>query len=249
MTSANDEIKGNFDVFKGKWTSEILDVMKSLEKHNTSYIASYERLTSLNSWRELIIKPKVTESTYSFFCEAQNDAVTSHVLAQLGSWRLALRCLRSCIENVMSCEYYKDHPVELILWENGQHRMGFSELINYFRRHPCLLGLSDTVNGIDRLQKEYPILSRAVHSTSVSFRMTGPGDKTLLWSSDRVKLGVWTTREKSTIVGINLLLMALYREDMQGASQLGLRKAIALSISVAELRDAIKAEMGINLDL
>lgn len=249
MNSVGDEVRGNFEIFKSKWTSELGSVQQSMTQYNALYLISYKRLTSLNSWRELIIKQKVSEGAYSFFCEAQNDAVTSHVFAQLGSWRASHKCLRSCIENILFCEFYKDHQVELKLWETGQHRTGFSELISYFRRHPNLEGLSDRVHGLERLQTEYSVLSRAVHGTGVNFRMTSPGGKTLLWSPDKAKLGVWATREKGVILGINLLLMAIYKEYIQGASLPGLRKAISYSISLQELRNDVKSEISVNLDL
>ena len=73
-----------------------------------------------------------------------------------------MKCLRSCIENILFCEYYKDHPVELRLWLKGRHRLGFREIMSYFQRHPDVEGTIDDLSGLERLQTEYSILSRAV---------------------------------------------------------------------------------------
>jgi hypothetical protein len=213
------------------------------------FLNSYTRLTSINAWRELLIKNEASDEAYRFFCEAQNDGVSSHVLAGLGSWRASLKCLRSCIENVLFCEYYKDHPIELRLWLLGKHRLGFSETINYFQKHPDVEGIKNDLAGLGRLQKEYSILSRAVHGSDFNFRMTAAGGTTNLWSSDNRKLNSWSTRERETLIGINLILLTLHSKALQGASLLGLRQSIGLIIKSPTLRNAIKAQLGVNLNI
>lgn len=175
--------------------------------------------------------------------------MSSHVLAALGSWRESLKCLRSCIENVLFCEYYKDHPIELRLWLAGKHRLAFHEVISYFEKHPDIDENTKDLAGLGRLQKEYSILSRAVHGSGFSFRMTAAGGTTNLWSSDNTKLSSWSTRERQTLVGINLVLLTLRRRSLQGASLLALRQSIGLVIKSPTLRGEIRTRLGVNLDI
>lgn len=248
MPSAESEIKENFNSFKIKWKTELDNVHRLLGSSETLFLNSYIRLASINAWRELLIKNEVSDEAYRFFCEAQNDGVSSHVLAGLGSWRASLKCLRSCIENVLLCEYYKDHPIELRLWLMGKHRLGFSDTINYFQKHPDIEGATNYLTGLGRLQKEYSILSRAVHGSDFNFRMTAAGGTTNLWSSDNRKLNSWSTRAE-TLIGINLILLTLHSKALRGASLLGLRQSIGLAINSSTLKSKIKENLGVNLNI
>jgi hypothetical protein len=249
MPAFEEELKHNFDSFTAKWKNELSTIQASLDASAQEFFNSYKRLTSINSWRELLIKNEVSEEPYRFFCEAQNDGVSSHVFARLGSWRAALKCLRSCIENVVLCEYYKDHPIELRLWAKGKHRLGFTEAISYLQKHPDIEGMAHELTGLGRMQKEYSILSRAVHGSAHNFRMTVPGGNTNLWSSESAKLGVWKTREIHTITAINLLLLALHSQSLQGTRLPGLRQSIAVTITSASLRSKIRTRFSVNLDI
>ena len=248
MPDLEEEIKNNFDNFTVAWKGELTTIQTALDASEKVYLESYRRLTSINSWRELLVKNVMSDEAYRFFCEAQNDAVTSHVFARLGSWRAALKCLRSCIENILFSEYYKDHPVELRLWLQGMYKLSFTEAISYFQKHPDIEGSADLA-GLELLQKEYSTLSRAVHGSDSNFRMTGPGGATNLWSCDTTKLGMWSTRERLTITGVNLFLLVLHAKSMQGASLPGLRKSIGLTINSAKKRKEIKKDLRVNLDM
>lgn len=249
MPGFEEEVKQNFDRFTERWKNELSTIQASLDTSEQEFLDSYKRLTSINSWRELLIKNEVSEGSYRFFCEAQNDGVSSHVFARLGSWRAALKCLRSCVENVVFCEYYKDHPIELRLWTKGRHRLGFSEAISYFQKHPDIEGMPDELTGLDRMQKEYSILSSAVHGSANNLRMTVPDGNTNLWSSESAKLGRWRTRETQTIIAVNLLLLTVHSRSLQGASLPGLRKSIAVTITSASLRNKIRTKLSVNLDI
>jgi hypothetical protein len=161
----------------------------------------------------------------------------------MGAWRSSLKSLRSCIENVLFAMYYKDHPVELRLWDQGAHRLGFAESVSYFERHPDLTKVTN--RGLDVLSHEYAVLSRAVHASAQSFRMTSDG-KTLLWSGEKSRLGAWATREAAVIKGINLFLIALFRAELQGARKPNLRQAIAFAVP-ATLFPKVKAEHSVVL--
>src|SRR5215213_4616852 len=116
------EIEANFERFTQSWKSDLPRVMASLDTHSATFLESYSRLVSMNAWRSNILEDRISTGSLEFFAEALNDALVSHVFARIGSWRSALISLRSCIENTCYCLFYKDHPVELRLWEGGTHR-------------------------------------------------------------------------------------------------------------------------------
>jgi hypothetical protein len=247
MPSYIDEVKANFQRFTAAYLTELSSVQASISNHEDIFVESYQFLTSINVWRELIIKNRVAESAYAFFVEAHNDAVSSHAFARMGSWRAALKSLRSCIENVLFCEYYKDHPVELRLWDQGKHKISFSETMNYFDSHPDISDLPTDFTDLPRLQREYGTLSRAVHGSAPSFRMTGDDGFTNLWICDVARIGSWHTREHAVILCINYFLLSLYRELLQGAQFPGLRQAIGLCLNSQHHRDKVRDTIGVNI--
>jgi hypothetical protein len=239
------EVASNFERFSASWTAEMLRTQSELDKRRPIYSESYARLTSLQAWRTFL-QEKMDEDSLGFFLEAQNDALISHVLARLGSWRQALKSLRSCLENVLFCLYYKDHPIELELWHQGKHRMTFSGLCDYFDHHPKLLDLSPNNTGLPVLKTEYSTLSRAVHASAKGFRMTSEVGSTLLWSSKASSVGAWATRESTLLSALNLLLMSLFRTDLRGTYQQNLRKAISLTINSTK-HPSLKKDLNITL--
>ena len=140
--------------------------------------------------------------------------LVSHVLARCGSWRSSLKSLRSAIENVCFCMYYMDHPVELQQWDKGNHKPSFAATHDSLGNHPLMETVEEAVNPLPILKKEYAILSRAVHASSKSFRVTGSVKETLLWSAEKPSLSAWSTRERKVIAGLNLLLLVMLRENI-----------------------------------
>lgn len=208
------------------------------------YKISYRRVVSLQAWRVRLIEPNNPGITASMILEAQNDALMSLVLAHLAMWRPALQCLRSCIESVLNTCYYADHPIEGQLWGKGHHRLGFSEHIGYLEKHPADLHRHfPTLLG--RLQKEYSVLSRAVHGSARSFQMTQSGSITLT-NSDDAEHSKWATRHRSVLLCVNLLLVALYHQNLTGTQQRDLRKAISLAIP-APYHNAIFQNLRVRL--
>lgn len=241
------EIEHNYIAFDAKWQDDMMVVSSSLSTHKDKYLTSYKRLTSLQAWRTTVINARVSKESASFFLEAQNDALVSHVFARMGSWRSALKALRSCIENVLFCLYYNDHPVELELWTRHKHKIGFTALCEYFNSHPLVIDIPDpNVVGLNTLIPEYAELSKAVHGSAKAFTMTSGVDATQLWIDKIDSLGAWSAREGKTVLGVNLLLMTLFREELQGAKQESLRKSISLSVSDAK-RKKVKEELKIAL--
>lgn len=235
MASLTKEIASNCDEFTKNWTADLSASMVSIEKRSTSQAArhaSYRRLTSLQAWRSYVLEPSLDASAFSFFLEAQNDALISHINAFMGAPRVALKALRSLLENTLCMIYYMDHPVELRLWGVGKHKAGFSELRAYVIKHPDFLNTeaAESVTGASLLKNEYAVLSAAVHGSSKNFRMTEDGKMPALWNSSAAKLSQWQTREKRTILAINLVLLTLFRTKLKGSANPQLRRSLAFSI-------------------
>jgi hypothetical protein len=236
------ETEANFKAFDSDWRKDMAQVASDLAKDSALYLASYRRLTSLQAWR-MFLETRISEGSLAFFLEAQNDSLTSYVFASLGSWRAALKALRSCIDNMLFCVYYKDHPVELELWHAGKHKPTFSELFTYLDNHPARID-SSNIDAMPPLRTEYATLSKAVHASAKSFRMTNNIKETQLWSAASDQKGKWQTRERAVISSLNLLLLALYRTQMSGASASALREAIALALP-ASLLSEVKLQMNV----
>ena len=247
MKDLKSEVRIRFEQFETAWQGELQAVAKELGKAEDIYFQSYLQLVSLNAWRTELLANLISTDSTSFFLEAQNDGLVSHVFARIGAWRSALKSLRSCLENIAFCLYFKDHSVELTLWKIGKYKPGFAATVEYLGKHPALDGISPSVSGLDVFEREYATLSRAVHG-SASFQMTAVKGSTSLWTADLQSLGKWRTRERLTLQSINLLLTTVFREHLQGAQHPQLRKAISFAISPARHAD-IKSTLGITLTL
>ncbi len=240
------EVDANFARFTSRWRRERDAAQSTLDGSSEVFKGSYRRLTSLQAWRSQLLEGRLDVESLAFFLEAQNDVLVSHTLAQSGAWRSALQALRSCLENVVACVYYKDHPIELRLWKAGRHRIGFAASVQYLKEHPEVSGLPRAVTGIDLLEREYATLSRAVHASAVSFRMTADAAAVQLWSPSTASLGKWNSRESDCITAVNLLLVSVFRSELQGARLPGLRQAVSLSISTSR-HAAVKKALGVTL--
>jgi hypothetical protein len=238
------ETETNFKNFDAAWRGEMARVASALAKEDAIFLVSYRRIVSLQAWR-IFLEPRISADSLAFFLEAQNDALTSHVFANLGSWRSALKALRSCIENVAFCLYYKDHPVEFRLWADGKHKPPISDYITYLEQHPQRIKTA-TVDPMPHLQNEYSTLSKAVHASAKSFRMTNDAKTTLLWNETKPSLNQWQTREAAVLTNINLLLLAHFREKLSGAAEAGLREAVSLAIPAAAYPE-VKANLKVVL--
>jgi hypothetical protein len=126
------EIEENFTAFEAQWPKEQVAATTAIASARSKFIASFVRISSIQAWRVTLLRDVLDEDSEAFFFEAQNDLLVSHCLARSGSFRQALKALRSAIDNVLFTLYYKDHPVELRKWELSQHKLSFTELHNYF---------------------------------------------------------------------------------------------------------------------
>ena len=228
--SIKQEIKINHDKFFKDWTKQAPDNWKALSG-NAIFEESYRRLCVVSAFRSYLIEPTTSKSVQAFSLEASNDAITCHVLASIGAWRSSLQSLRSYIENILCCLFYKDHPVELLLWERGRNRLSFVELHSYFVAHPYLIGIPLSASGLEQLKNEYSELSKAVHGSAQSFRMTDDAGKILLWDTSAVKAAAWSTRERKVHESVCLLVAYLFKEQLQGTRLPQVRDLLELVIS------------------
>ncbi len=230
MNDFRDEVDNNFDRFFSSASNDVATVTQQLNLKKGRFKESYRRIVSLQAWRSEVFERVVDSKAEEFFKEAQNDALMSHSLARQGAWRVALMSLRSCIENTLFGLYYCDHLVELEQWESGEHKLGFSEVISYLNRHPKFKGVSEQYAGLECIKSEYSILSKAVHGSSRLFRMTKAGAIEGLNIYSEPDLGAWLTREKNTLISLNRILIIFFRDELQGAANINLRKAISLVV-------------------
>lgn len=247
MSALKAEIEANFEAFSTSWKTELPKSISALDSYRDDFGKSYARIASLNAWRTNVLESRISEGSLEFFAESINDAVVSHVFARFGSWRSALMSLRSCIENTFYCLYYKDHPIELRLWETGKHRPGFSEIHTYLEHHPDIALFGNIpVTGLASIKDEYATLSRAVHASAKNFRMSPNVHQTALWKPEAASLGQWRTREQHTLSGLNLLLITVFREFLQGTQQSALRKSLSFVIP-ASLQPKVKSELKVSI--
>lgn len=239
------EIDNNYNKFYADWTDQCPKNWSALGKQKC-FLESYRRLCCLGALKRDIVVPHISTGSAAFMLEAHNDALTSHVMANIGAWRVALQALRSCIENSLCCLYYKDHPVELELWTQKKFRITFSDLHKYFASHPGLRGISNSANGLDQIHEEYATLSLAVHGSNINFRMTDSISEVLLWDSTPFRTGKWATRERKVLEGVALLIGYLFRAQLEGARQPQVRALMAYVVGPSK-RGPLKSTAKIHI--
>ena len=224
------EMKSNFTDFTAQWTKELDAVSNQQAAHFPLFEDSYIRIASIQAWRTSVVEQAMDDDCAAFFFEAQNDLLISHCLATCGSYRQALKALRSFIENVLCSLYYMDHPVELQKWLQGKSKIGFSDLYTYFSGHPLIDEKSLNRSGMPEIAKEYATLSKAVHASAKQFRMTTDLSDTKLWVADAVAIAKWGSNERNTVLAINMLLLQLFFTELTGAKNRPLRDMLGLVV-------------------
>ena len=246
MTTFETEVEANFELYFSKLPNDVSSAIDSLNSEKSKYFESYKRLISLQAWNSSIMGNDAQPAALCFYSEAQNDALASHSLARQGAWRVALMSLRSSIENLLFCLYYIDHPVELRLWDEGKHKLGFTEIINYLSKHPSFSSVDENFSGLATLKGEYGLLSKAVHASAKSFRMTKDGTIEGLNTVSISDLGAWQTRERETIKGLNMVLIVYFQSKIAGAAHPNLRQAISYAVPTT-MFPQIQSEFGVSL--
>jgi hypothetical protein len=225
------EIAANAAAFRNSLSAKLSDnVTAVLAVGEAKIDLAYARLTTLQAWRSYVLETQLSANAIGFFSEAQNDGLTSVAQVTSGLWRPSLNALRSLLENVLHCFYYADHPVEYRLWEKGDYKPPFQKLFDYFEKHPDLATIPTGLAVIPELRKHYSELSEAVHSSAKKSRMTDDLNQTQIWKTSAADIGKWSTLQKNLLRDVNLMMIALFREQLVGAKVKGLREALALAV-------------------
>lgn len=236
------EVEHSRASFEARIAVEVPATRLALAAFDDKYRKCYASVVSIEAWRAYVFEGRIDAGALEFFVEAQNDLLTSYCLARVGSWRSALMSLRSSLENALLCAYFKDHLVELSRWPELRPK-GFKELLSYFEAHFPYSGPSN-VHPYVALTGEYAELSRAVHGSSRSFRMTRDMAIPAIWSADQASCGMWATRFVRVVRSLNLMLMHVMVGELTGAKNRSLREAIAIS---GLPRAAVRNAWAINL--
>lgn len=69
---------------------------------------------------------------------------------------------------------------------------------------------------------------------------------TQLWSDDAAKVGMFDTRQRLTMAALNQLMVCLFRQHLQGAVRMNLRKAVSFAVPNGR-HAAIKAATRVSL--
>lgn len=226
------EILENHSRFESRWTSEMQECMAALAGHD-AFKKAYSRLVSFQAWRSELFQEILSTEALQFVLEGQNDLLVSYLLARGGQWRSALQSLRAALENYMNSFYFMDHPVEMQLWNIGNLRTQFSDLVKYMIDHPANIDMPSNKFGIDIIKSEYATLSKAVHGSAVSFRMSSNGGPRFFDESSS-SLGMWETRSKAVCRGLNLLMLSLFKEHLSASRKRNLRKAVTYSLKPSD---------------
>ena len=141
MDNLKHEINENYEVFRSNWKTQLDETFEDLGLDQNKYKISNKRLVSLQAWKTELLENILSPDVLEFYIEAQNGAILSHIFANIGTWRAALRSLRCCVDNPLFCLYYKDHPVEFRLWQSGKEIKPFSEFFNYLKKHPDIVDM------------------------------------------------------------------------------------------------------------
>lgn len=240
MTVAN-EVDENFKQFQERWWDST-QLAKTDGAENEKFVKAFRLLAALNGVR---VNLTSNAGDKEFLLEAQNDALASLVLCQMGLYRASLQSLRSFIESYYNSQFFRDHPVELEKWRNGSYRTGFSELTKYFTSHPSIDKYRSVISAVETLSEEYATLSKAVHGSVQSMWMSSQGQVSLA-GYDPAKVGSWNTRFLKTIRASLVISVALYKGQLSGTKQLPLKSTIGLVLTAAQ-RTKLKDEMAVSL--
>ena len=227
--SISDDLRHSYSLFENDWLEQLRNKMNDEEKAD-AFENSYVRIASIQSWKSII------ETIYSSTCvvyivEAQNDLLSSLILARLGSWRVSLKSLRSSMENTAKFIYYKDHPVEQKQSEDGTYRFSFSQFLKYIEAYPYEKQPPNVIKVVDNLCREYSVLSKAVHASNARFQMSSHGPLPQMWVTSISDQSQWISRERMVINSINCLLLVMHFDLIEGTKYPEQRSVISNAIS------------------
>jgi len=150
------------------------------------------------------------ETTYRkiFLEEIRSDAIQSLQLSLLNLKRPVSLLIRSIIENLLKHIFYYDHIIEFERSEKEeQYYQSMDNLWSYLKNHPRL-DLYENTDVIGRLQTEYSILSRYVHSKSSKHMSLTTSLEDLSFNDEYFKK--YCTQINNISIYVNFILINFY---------------------------------------
>jgi hypothetical protein len=219
------ETKHNYEKFSNELPTAIAKNVSAL-RGKEHLVQSYGRVAAMNAVKLDLFVPNKSADSVSFFAEAHNDALLSHVNASFGSWRPALQALRSFVENTLSAIYFMDHPIELQKWKERRFWISPKDLRDYISDHPAISVYTLREEFRQSLTDEYATLSKAVHGSSPLFRMSTVDGATNFGNASVSDLGKWSTRERAALISAQQSLSESLHQYLDGAKLPALRDAL-----------------------
>lgn len=241
------EVAAHALAFRSDLANKLSSNIQTVVGHSANKLdEAYARLTCLQAWRSCVLEASLPKSSLGFYSEAQNDGLTSLALVAGGLWRSSLKSLRSLIENILHCFYYKDHPIEYRQWDAGKYRPTFQKLFEYFENHPDIIKIPAALQPLPSLKASYSQLSNSVHSSARELRMTDDLNQANLWKTSSASVGQWHSAQKNVLRDINLMMLIILKDSVQGAANKALRESLC-SVIPASKDAIIKSELGVRL--
>lgn len=119
----------------------------------------------IHLWRKKLI-PK-NRSYANILNEIVSDINSSSFLAFCGQYRIAMQCLRSCLELCLNFIFYFDHPVEFQWWQEGKYELKFKRLVDYLSRLNNYEIFRREYSFDEKLLIKYNILSKFIHGSQL----------------------------------------------------------------------------------
>lgn len=243
--SLQAELKANYGRFSTVVVNDLAAISAVLLGEEAVLLKSYYQICAFRGFHEVALTNQ-SEESISFFIEAHNDLLTSHVLAASGMWRSAHIALRSFMESYLGHIYFQDHPIELELWADEKFKTEPRDLRAYSRTHPAIAGYAISKSASDKLDSQYARLSKSVHGSKVDFRMTDASNFPAIASSDVIKLRKWQSLAADVVRTALVLYLSLHADKLKGAAHPVFRKVLGASLTPT-MKVGVKAQLGVVL--
>jgi hypothetical protein len=163
-----------------------------------------------------------------------------------GMWRSSLISLRAFMESYLAFVFFRDHPIELRQWKEGNFRLEPKNLRQYSLKHPEVVAFPVALAAAKKLDSEYSKLSGSVHGTRTDFRMTAPSSYPAISTADVVRLRKWIKLERDVVRTALVLFLALNVRSLKGAAHPVFRRVLGACLS-SGIKNSIKQQMSVTV--
>lgn len=161
ILNAKEDIPLYYEDFKKIWESTVLNFNDNDLKdcyHSTILFRNWE--LTMSSFPYNVI-PEILK-------ELHEDINSSFFLTLFGLHRSSHMHLRSCIELSLQYIYFCEHPVEYLLWQNGEFVIKHEKIMEYLRCHPKLK-LLEVDKLLTEITKTWKFLSKHIHGEAPKY--------------------------------------------------------------------------------